>query len=889
MTSKRFLTSISMWFIFAVLTACGGGGGAGGSSAPAPATPTPSPTPVPTATVPTVPGAPTIDFVVAGNSQATVGFFAPASNGGAAITSYTVTSNPGGLTASGLASGLTVTGLTNGVAYTFTVRATNSVGTGAASAPSSSVTPVGPPIGTLPSAPVIGSATAGNAQATVTFTAPASSGNTPITGYFVTSSPGGLIALGIASPVIVTGLTNGVAYTFTVTASNTTGSSPASAPTNSITPIGPPGAPVMGSATAGNAQATVTFTAPSSNGGAAISGYTVTSSPGGLTASGLFSPLTVTGLSNGTAYIFTVTATNSQGTGPVSAASNSVTPVGAPSVSVTATSPKLLTFNWSGIPGATHYKLLKNPNGVSGYTQIGTDLPGATTTATDYIGVHVHDWVNASYIVQACNAGGCTSSSAVLTASAMIAAIGYFKASNTGSSDFFGYSVSLSADGTMLAVGANQENSSTTGINSTSDEAANDAGAVYVYSRSGNLWSHQAYIKASNTGASDFFGSSVSLSGDGTALAVGAYGEDSSTAGINSTPDEGAADAGAVYVYSRSGSSWSQQAYIKASNTGASDFFGYSVSLSGDGTTLVAGAYQEDSSSIGINSTPNESANNAGAVYIYTSNGSTWSQQAYIKATNTEAVDLFGYSVSLATDGETLAVGAHGESSSTTGINSTPDNAAIAAGAVYIYSRSGITWSQQAYIKASNTDADDRFGISVALSGEGASLAVGAYQEKSTTTGINSTPNNDASQAGAVYIYSRSGITWSQEAYIKASNTGDVDRFGTSVSLSVDGMTLAVGAELEDSSMTGINSTPNEAANNAGAVYIYTSNGSTWSQQAYIKASNTGANDRFGISVSLTSDGKTLAAGAFREASSTIGINSIPDESAPGAGAVYLY
>ena len=286
-------------------------------------------------TAATAPGAPTVGTATAGNAQATVSFTAPASNGGSAITGYTVTSSPGGKTATGTASPLTVTGLTNGTAYTFTVTATNAVGTSTASAASNSVTPAA--AATAPGAPTVGTATAGNAQATVTFAAPSSNGGSSITGYTVTSSPGGNTATGAASPITVTGLSNGTAYTFTVTATNAAGTSTASAASNSVTPASAataPGAPTVGTATAGNAQATISFTAPASNGGSAITGYTVTSSPGGKTATGTASPLTVTGLTNGTAYTFTVTATNAVGTSSASAASNSVTPATGPTLDI---------------------------------------------------------------------------------------------------------------------------------------------------------------------------------------------------------------------------------------------------------------------------------------------------------------------------------------------------------------------------------------------------------------------------------------------------------------------------------------------------------------------------------------------------------------------------
>jgi YVTN family beta-propeller protein len=285
----------------------------------------------------TVPGAPAIGIFASGDAQATVTITAPASDGGSAITGYTVVSNPaGGIDgdAGTLTTPRVVTGLTNGTAYTFTVTATNAIGTSVASAPSSSVTPAGPP-----AAPTGTAATAGNAQAAVTFVAPVSNGGSAITGYTVTSNPAGGIdgnAGTTSTNHIVTGLANGTAYTFTVTATNAIGTSTPSASSNSVTPSAPPGAPgapTAAAATAGNAQATVTFTAPVSNGGSAITGYTVTSNPAGGVDGNAGTTSTshvVTGLTNGTIYVFTVTATNAIGTSAPSAASNSVRPVGPP-------------------------------------------------------------------------------------------------------------------------------------------------------------------------------------------------------------------------------------------------------------------------------------------------------------------------------------------------------------------------------------------------------------------------------------------------------------------------------------------------------------------------------------------------------------------------------
>jgi titin len=338
----------------------------------------------------TVPGAPTSVVATRGNAQASVSWTAPASDGGSPITGYTVTSNPGGLTCATATTGCTVSGLTNGTAYTFTVTATNAVGTGAASAPSNSVTPA-----TVPGAPTSVVATRGNAQATVSWTAPASDGGSPITGYTVTSSPGSFTCTTATTGCTVGGLTNGTAYTFTVTATNDVGTGAASAPSNSVTPATVPGAPTGATAVRGNAQATVSWTAPASNGGSAITGYTVTSNPGSFTCSWTSGPLTciVTGLTNGTAYTFTVTATNDVGTGAASAASNSVTPATVPDAPTGATATRLnasASVSWTapafnGGSAITGYTVTSNPDGKTCTTTVAlTCTVTALTNGTAY-------------------------------------------------------------------------------------------------------------------------------------------------------------------------------------------------------------------------------------------------------------------------------------------------------------------------------------------------------------------------------------------------------------------------------------------------------------------------------------------------------------------------
>lgn len=330
---------------------------------------------------------------------------------------------------------------------------------------------------------------------------------------------------------------------------------------------------------------------------------------------------------------------------------------------------------------------------------------------------------------------------------------------------------------------------------------------------------------------------------------------------------------------------WTQQAYIKASNTESGDAFGRSVAIFGG--TLAIGAPGENSNATGINGNQADgSASGAGAVYAFVRNGATWTQQAYVKASNAAAGDRFGWSVALSSD--ILAVGALTEDSRATGVNGDQTNDdADAAGAVYVFVRNGETWTQQAYIKASNTSVLYFFGNSVALSGD--TLAVGAPNEASNAIGVNGNQaDNSANDSGAVYVFARNGVTWTQQAYIKASNTEANDQFGYSVALSGD--TLAVGAYDEDDSAIGIdgNQTDNSAGN-AGAAYVFVRNGTTWAQQTYVKASNTGANDQFGYSIALS--GNTLAVGAQGEDSNATGINGNQADSTAthDSGAVYLF
>ena len=395
------------------------------------------------------------------------------------------------------------------------------------------------------------------------------------------------------------------------------------------------------------------------------------------------------------------------------------------------------------------------------------------------------------------------------------------------------------------------------GDNAIDIKVSNMSGAERTYSltlRRAAQVAQRAYGKASNTGSGDLFGYSVALWGD--TLAVGAPREDSASTGVNGDQgdDEDFVRSGAVYVFRRTDGIWSQEAYIKALSTAMYSELGISVALWGD--TLAVGAWGDSSPPPGSD----DPAIHSGAVYVFRRVGNTWEQEALLKGPNTESGDELGISVALW--GDTLAVGAPQEDSSSREINGDQtDNEAINSGAVYVFRRTGSSWVQEAYIKASNAGTGDELGISVALWND--VLVAGALFEDSAATGVDGDQDDEqAENGGAAYVFRRTGSTWVQEAYLKASNTDAHDNFGYRVALW--GETLAVGAAEEDSAATGVNQDQfNQNSNNSGAVYVFGYADGAWAQEAYIKAHVSVLNGRFGDSLALRGD--ILVAGAFHE------------------------
>jgi hypothetical protein len=308
------------------------------------------------------------------------------------------------------------------------------------------------------------------------------------------------------------------------------------------------------------------------------------------------------------------------------------------------------------------------------------------------------------------------------------------------------------------------------------------------------ITNEQVKLTASDGARHDDFGRSVALSGD-TAL-VGA--KDAAAAGV---------DGGSAYVFVRSGTTWSEQAKLTASDAADNDHFGSSVAVSGD--TAVVGAKDADAA-----------GSFSGSAYVFVRSGTTWSQQAKLRASDAERNQSFG--VSVAVLGDTALVGA-----------SDDDDAGPGSGSAYVFVRSGTTWSQQAKLRASDAAAFDRFGWSVALSGDTA--LVGASDD-----------DDDGNVSGSAYVFVRSGTTWSQQAKLRASDAAALDRFGFSVAVSGD--TALVGVSLVDDSGF------------SGSAYAFVRNGTTWSQQAKLTPSDPTVFDRFGLSVAVS--GHTALVGA---------------------------
>lgn len=311
--------------------------------------------------------------------------------------------------------------------------------------------------------------------------------------------------------------------------------------------------------------------------------------------------------------------------------------------------------------------------------------------------------------------------------------ISRLKANDADENDQFGFSIALSGDGKVLAVGSPFEGSNT-GVNNNLK-----SGAAYLYTYT-NSWDTGVRIKSQNPDAGEEFGSSVSLSKKGAVLVVGIPFQNSDGSTTNNNL---ALQSGSAMVYRFNGNNWMFETQLKANNIGAYDFFGYRSVVSGDGKTIVIGADGEDSDASGDD---NNSLNNSGALYVYRYTGSNWVFQKRLKANNAGSADRLGRAISVSTNGNTILVGAAFEDSD---ISGSDNNNFGASGASYVYRFGESNWNTGKRLKANNAGNNDRFGYAVSLNGEGNIAVVGAFLEASNAPNVD---NNAAINSGAVYI-----------------------------------------------------------------------------------------------------------------------------------------
>ncbi len=375
-------------------------------------------------------------------------------------------------------------------------------------------------------------------------------------------------------------------------------------------------------------------------------------------------------------------------------------------------------------------------------------------------------------------------------------------AADGASGDSFGFDVAVSGD--TAVIGAFKDDDTVKGV---------DLGSAYVFVRSGKIWHQQAKLTATDGAANDTFGGKVALFGD-TAV-IGAAFEDAK--GVNS---------GSAYVFNRTGTDWHQKVKLVADDTTAGDAFGQSIALSDD--IIVIGAPRDD-----------DKGNDSGAVYVFTKSGTNWIQKAKLTASDGAAGDVFGISIALS--GDTIIVGAD--------LN---DEKALNAGAVYVFTRSGNIWLQQAKLMAADGADTDIFGVRVALSGDTALIS--ARRDDDDVMGVDS---------GSAYIFTRTGTTWQQKAKLAASDGAADDRFGRSVALVGDH--AVIGAMFQG-----------DNGEKSGSAYIFSRSGNMWHEKAKLLAKDGAAGDAFGWSIGLS--GHTAVIGATRD-----------DDNGDNSGSAYIF
>ena len=344
-------------------------------------------------------------------------------------------------------------------------------------------------------------------------------------------------------------------------------------------------------------------------------------------------------------------------------------------------------------------------------------------------------------------------------------------------------------------------------------DGVSNSGAAFVFLRVGKTWTLEAKITSSVKSSSSWYGKIVSITNDSTRIAISAHQDDPA----------GVLNAGAVYIYKRNGTTWTEEAIITASDKVTNDQFGSHLAITGDGTRVIIGSSSADVGGV----------TNCGAVYVFTRSGTTWTEEAKLTASDKADNTLLGSKIAVDNNGTRFI--ASSETADAGGI--------VDSGAVYVFLRTGTTWAQEAILSASDKSANKKFGNSLAINSGGTRVAVGCIL--SDVSGVTNT--------GAVYIFIRSGTVWSQEQIIGAPDTlADGDRFGYSVSFTYDAGKIFIGAS---------NKTGNGVAN-SGIVYIFNRSGVNWTFLNSLTHNDGVSGDNFGSSLSASGDGYWVFVGA---------------------------
>jgi hypothetical protein len=317
----------------------------------------------------------------------------------------------------------------------------------------------------------------------------------------------------------------------------------------------------------------------------------------------------------------------------------------------------------------------------------------------------------------------------------------------------------------------------------------------------------------------DFFGSSVGVSGNGTTAVIGAANDE----------DPDGDDAGSAYVFQREGSEWSEETKLAAEDGDSEDFFGVSVGVSGDGTTVIIGASGDED--------PN--GEDAGSAYVFQRESGAWSEEAKLAPGDGEEEDRFGSSIGVSSDGTTAVIGADNDDIFIIGNTNGED-----AGSAYVFQRESGAWREEKKkLTAEDGDSNDRFGFSVGVSSDGTTAVIGASGDED--------PNGE--DAGSAHVFQQEDGAWSEETKLTAEDGDEDDGFGGSVGVSSDGTTAIIGARFDED--------PN--GENAGSAYVFGRAGGAWSEKAKLAAEDGDSEDLFGVSVGVSGDGTTAVIGAL--------------------------